>query len=66
MKHSIKCELCNNKKVINGQKQIELFRESHKHTQTDLEVKLGTHLSLDNAQDRIDLKIDKPELVTHR
>lgn len=66
MKHSIRCNLCDTVTQVNGQKQIMEFARYHAHEFAPVTVKTGAHVSLDLPHDRITLKIDEPELITHR
>jgi len=50
---------------INGQNGISNFVKTHQHKQTDLQLKINPDVTLDNSQDRIDLKIDPKPLITH-
>ena len=64
MLHSVKCNYCDAIAKVNGQKQIEAFGREHTHN-NPLAGKTGLYINLDNPEDRITLKLDKPELITH-
>ena len=65
MLNSVKCTICNEVKKVNGQKGIEQFVRTHQHNQTDLDLKSNPKVELNSPEDRIMLKLDKPELVTY-
>jgi hypothetical protein len=67
MKHSVKCLICNERKSVNGQRQITEFAKEHcKHEGLTVIQKITcNHIDLNNPQDRIDLKIDPKPLITH-
>jgi hypothetical protein len=50
---------------VNGQNGISIFVKSHQHNQTDLQLKINPDVTLDDKQNRIDLKIDPKPLITH-
>jgi len=64
MGHTMTCKICNQTGIVNGQKQIDKFKACHQHEQSSTEYMMGRNVELDNEQDRIDLKLDKPPLVT--
>ena len=64
MKHAATCKICNRAEIVNGLKQIDEFKARHQHGQAYTEYITGANVELDNKQDRIDLKIDPPELIT--
>ncbi len=66
MKHSIRCKICYQAEIVNGQKQIDEFKAIHQHGQGYTEYITGNSLELDNSQDKIDLCLERPELITHR
>ena len=63
MKHSIRCNKCNQMASVNGQKQISRFVGEHKHGDKSAGM-TGENIELDIKADRVQLKIDKPELIT--
>jgi hypothetical protein len=64
MMHSVKCNYCEAIAKVNGQKKIEAFGKLHTHN-NPLAGKSGLYINLDNHEDRITLKLDKPDLITH-
>ena len=52
------CNICNESKKVNGQKQIELFAGNHHHNLERWELKTGNHIDLSyNLNNR-------PEFIT--
>ena len=66
MRHSIKCTICNKLTQVNGQKQIDTFAKEHRHDLQRADYITGKHIKLDEPQHRIDLRLDKPALITSK
>ena len=66
MLHAIDCKICSKAETVNGQKQIDEFKARHQHGQSYTEYIAGRNVELNNEQTRIELGINKPELITHK
>jgi len=66
MNHAIRCTICLTIARVNGQRGIDKFRNDHHHHLSPSTIKTGQTFKLDNQQDRINLALDKAELITHR
>ena len=58
MKMKVTCNICNETKIVNGQKQIGLFSGNHHHNLAEWEYKAGNHIELNYNTSTI------PELIT--
>lgn len=63
MNFAIRCKICNTLIRANGQKQISQFVSEHCHD-NEFAGMTGENIELDNQQDRIALKLDKPRFNT--
>ena len=66
MRHTMDCRICDKAEIVNGQEQIDEFKARHQHGQSYTEYITGQNFELNNEQTRIDLGLDRPELITHK